>query len=369
MMFRLFVLVLSTLICTSSVRAAELDVALGKALFDRAWVPAPASTDASDGLGPLFNAKSGGAVFTPVDGQEKVRGLVVRLVEPSLFGRQLQDQAVPGLKAEAKVAWNVNAPVVLFDETPKVALQTEPRFAPSLRLSAAIENVDPSAIASLADPDDKNADGISGRLPIGRFGLKANHPTLEDQVADAFAFDMGLSSQRVPLPWGDCNSEQTECRSAPHGVSKAMGGHELSEDVIRLVSRYVRSLKPKPVSVDTAAETVFVQTGCANCHQPTLAKKTAEKTRIFSDLLLHDLGPENAGVIGDENASASEWRTAPLVDLFPEGQKRRYMHSGKAGTLTEAIALHGGEASAARQNFAQLTESERDVLLRYLKGL
>jgi CxxC motif-containing protein (DUF1111 family) len=365
--------------------ADELDAVVGQALFERQWVAAPASTDASDGLGPLFNAKScaachrngGGAV---VSQSGVVKGFVLRLTggdgkaHPDL-GRQLQDQAIAGHGAEGRVAWVKGTIATHFATTPAVKPQMELRLAPSLRVTKAIEAADAKAIAELADPFDKNGDGVSGRMrklgdgQLGRFGIKSSHATVDAQVSDAFAFDLGLSSPANPLAWGDCTVRQTQCRLAPHGQSKAMRGQELSSEMIALVSSYLRALQPARKPMDETGENLFASVGCASCHVPTLPTSEGQQMRIFSDLLLHDLGAARQGVVVEDDVSPSEWRTSPLIDLAPGDAKRLYMHDGGARSIAEAIDLHGGEAQTARRRYLSLSEKDRNALIRYLEAL
>ena len=365
----------------------DLDAALGKALFERQWVAAPASTDAADGLGPLFNAKScaachqggGGARLEQVKNNQVLRGAVIRLTDGTgsphpVLGRQLQDQALANQRPEGSLRWTGSEMTFTLggkalDAVPEV------RIAPSLRLTRGIAAADETAIAALADPHDSDGDGISGRMRLtgagvaGRFGLKAGHPTLERQIAEAFAFDLGLSSSYYPLPAGDCTPSQTTCTTAPHGESAALDGHELSGAMVRLVAEYLMSLRPRQRAAQPAAEALFRETGCAACHTPVLPDRRGKPVRIHSDLLLHDMGPENAGAVIEGDVAVTEWRTAPLVDLVTKDGTRRYMRDGRAATLEDAIMSHGGEAERARRNFISLPMDRKNELVRYLESL
>ncbi|MBL8791294.1 MAG: hypothetical protein JNM45_12420 [Rhizobiales bacterium] len=368
---------------------ASLDPALGKALFDRKWVAAPASTDTADGLGPLFNARScaachqggGGTRFPATANGKAPDGIVVRLSgmegQPHpVLGRQLQPLAVAGFAPEGRIFWD-GSRVSFTLADPSLTAHAEVRSAPSLKTMRAIERVDEAAIVQAADPDDVNGDGISGRARMvddgkggqvaGRFGLKAAHATLDTQIADAFAFDMGLSSRFFPLPSGDCSEAEQQCRRGRSGASSATEGHEISTEMVALVADYLRTLKP--ARAPTAMPALFTTTGCAACHTPALPGSKGETVTLFSDLLLHDLGQENEGVVREADVSAAEWRTAPLVDLFADEGRRRYMHDGRAATLEEAIARHGGEAEKAAAAFRRLNRNDKDALLRFLSSL
>ena len=259
---------------TGAFAAGSMDFVLGKALFERDWVPAPASTDAADGLGPLFGARSCagchsgpglGARFTAMsDGKVSGRGLVLRFGDAEgrpdpVYGHLLQNQAMPGLQAEGRLILTAATdPGSTYDVAAHLdrgAVDPATRFsfraAPPIAGRAVLERIDAEAVLALADPDDRDGDGISGRARmveeggarvLGRYGWKAAMPDLELQVADAFASDLGLSSPRRPLPHGDCTDAEPDCLAAPSGASARLGGHELSAEMVAMVVAYVRGL-------------------------------------------------------------------------------------------------------------------------------
>src|SRR5262245_10064460 len=267
---RTIVLVLFCLLAPVA-SADELDSAAGKALFDRKWVQAPASTNAADGLGPLFNAQAcatchkngNGARFSMIDGVLGVAGFVVRLGDAHgtadpLLGRQLQEHAIPGLLPEARIApylepganglTRMLAKISFTQGPPAAGVQQEYRVAPSLMGRGLIARVAQSEVVGRADPDDFDGDGISGRARIvktsegsriGRFGLKATAPSLADQTADAAMLDMGLSSPLRPQPYGDCTQAQTQCRANANGRSPDFDGEEVSRSMVGMVADYV----------------------------------------------------------------------------------------------------------------------------------
>ena len=371
--------------------ADPLDIAAGRALFARQWVAAPASTGAADGLGPLFNAKScngchgdgGAARVFERDGRTIARGLVVRVAAAGgapdpVFGSQLQDRAVAGLVPEGRITVTVVGKALTIEAEYFGARSDdvlgEIRIAPSLRGRGMIERVDGAAVAALADPGDADGDGISGRMrlvedgtggtALGRFGHKASSPSLAAQTAAAAAIDLGLSSKLHPLPFGDCTAAQDLCRKAAGGDAA-----ELSDDAIALIIAYVRSLDVKAPEVAAPDLALFAAAGCGACHRPKMPDRAGREWPVFTDLLLHDLGPEAAGAMGEAGFSASEWRTAPLLDLDPLDGERRYMHNGRAASLHDAIMLHGGEAQRARSSYAALAEADRRRLVAFLLGL
>jgi CxxC motif-containing protein (DUF1111 family) len=383
------------------VSAEELDSAAGKALFDRKWVQAPASTHAADGLGPLFNAQAcaachkngNGARFSMIDGVLGVAGFVVRLGDAKgaadpVLGRQLQEHAIPGLMPEARIdPYLARGPdgltlmlanITFAGPAPSPGIRQEFRVAPSLLGRGMIARVAASEIVARADPQDRDGDGISGRVRIiatpdgsriGRFGLKATAASLLDQTADAAMLDMGLSSPLRPLPYGDCTEAETQCRANANGRSPEFDGEEISRAMVQMVADYVATFQPRPAPSNPQGERLLADLGCAACHVPTLKSETGEALPVFTDLLLHDMGDELAGAFPDNFATANEWRTAPLIDLAAQKGKRRYLHDGRAGTLDEAIRWHGGEAVKAKQRYLELPAEAKARLIDYLGSL
>jgi CxxC motif-containing protein (DUF1111 family) len=375
--------------------AGEADIAAGEVLFKRAWVDAPVSADVAGGLGPLFNGKAcnschkdgRGARFFELDGRLTARGLVVRLAGPDggphpILGAQLQTRAVPGLAPEGAISARLDRRRLvveietILESTGDIAFEL--RTAPSLRGRGLLERVDERAVLALADPEDRDGDGVSGRARpvvgidgvagIGRFGARATTATIEEQTAAAAALDLGLSSPWKTLPHGDCTKAQDDCLRLAAG-SETLDGDEMSAETVRLIAAYVRSLDPPPFPADPQAEALLAGSGCTTCHHPNMPDGKGGLLRVHTDLLLHDLGADDAGGIGDDFASAREWRTAPLLDLDPMNGKRRYLHGGAAADLDQAVRLHGGEAAAARDRYLGLTPAERERLLSWLARL
>lgn len=399
--FRFVLAGLFGLAATSLVSADELDPAVGKALFDRKWVQAPASTNSADGLGPLFNAgscaachKNGQAArFSSVDGVLGSAGFVVRLGDAQghadpLLGRQLQEHAIPGLVPEARIAPYLEkgadglsvmrARITYNDATPAPGIHEEFRVAPSLVGRGLIARVAESEILNRADPQDRNGDGIKGRTRIvstpegsriGRFGLKATGVSIADQAADAMMLDMGLSSPFRPDPYGDCTSAQLKCLANANGRSPSSDGEEISKQMVEMVAAYVATLTPRRVPANAEADRLLAATGCAACHVRTLKSEAGDALPVFTDLLLHDMGDGLAGGFPDGFATAREWRTAPLIDLASQNGKRRYLHDGRAATLDEAIRWHGGEAQKAKELYMNLSAADRTKLIDYLGSL
>jgi CxxC motif-containing protein (DUF1111 family) len=258
------------------------------------------------------------------------------------------------------------------------------RIAPQLVGMGLLEAIPEEAVAALADPDDEDGDGISGRMHLvddpqtgdrrlGRFGYKASQARVHHQVASALNTDMGVMTSVFPDP--DCGADQSDCA----------GGVELSDGDLDHLSTYVSLLgmRPQrdlddPVVADGQAR--FSTLGCAACHLPTVQTSAfAEHAELrdqtihpYTDLLLHDLGSGLADSLPEGDASGSEWRTAPLwgIGLTPQvSQGEGYLHDGRARTLDEAIRWHGGEAQAAKEAYEALSEPERAAVVTFLGSL
>ena len=308
--------------------------ALGEAIFRKAWVSAPASTDSSDGLGPLYNARAcsvchprGGRGRPPTadaadaraaglmlrlslppatlaEQQHLASGLVAAIPEPA-YGLQLQTGAIQGHVSEGRLRVSfAELPATLADGSVVVLSQPgysidrlgygplhpdtlqSPRLAPALIGLGLLEAIPDAEILAFEDPDDRNGDGISGRASrvgpavngqrsLGRFGWKGGLATVRTQVAEAFATDMGLSSALQPRPAGDCTPRQPLCLSAPDGRSARHGGHEVGDLVLDLVTAYVAGIAPREPAPAAAVDLgrgrrLFEQAQCALCHRPSL---------------------------------------------------------------------------------------------------
>lgn len=385
-----------------------LDLEIGKALFERLWVEAPASTRAADGLGPLYNARSCAACHPAAgrgrppagdDPEDQGIGFAIRLGNDPVYGRQVQIHGVTGHTAEGRVAVAWHDEKVAFPDGHVVVLRrpaftvtdlgfgpitaaTSPRVAPPVRGMGVLEAIPEAAILALADPDDRDGDGVSGRaarvpapgggMALGRFGRKASHATLESQDADAFGLDIGMSTPLHRDPWGDCTPTQTACRAAPHGDQPQFGGLEIPGDVLALVDGYLRALPPpgdrKPEGEGAA---LFAATGCAACHTQRFDTGNGP-VHPYSDLLLHDLGPDLADGLDEAGGTGAEWRTAPLWGLnrlAAEEGRLALLHDGRARSVEEAILWHGGEAARARERYRGLSRADRDRLLRFVRSL
>jgi CxxC motif-containing protein (DUF1111 family) len=394
----------------------EQDFYSGNSFFNASWTEAPASAEARDGLGPLFNARScsgchfkDGKAAPPETGPGPFVGLLLRLSVPGddgpvpdpIYGGQLQDQANPNVPVELtpNVRWRERdgefddgeAYSLIWPEFTVSNLQhgpmgdglmMSPRIAPHMVGLGLLEAIPEDRLLALADPHDEDNDGISGRLQrhgeaVGRFGWKADATDVEAQVAGAFAGDMGLTSRVVPMD--DCTDAQTECLAEPNG-----GEPEVSDQILDLVTLYSRAVAvPARRAADDPTvlhgKTLFNEIGCAACHTPShttgdspLPELSDQRIWPYTDLLLHDMGEGLADDRPLGEASGQEWRTPPLWSLgliASVSGHTRFLHDGRARSLEEAILWHGGEAEAAQRSYVALSAEERDALIVFLEDL
>ena len=392
---------------------------VGDSFFNQNWVTAPASTEARDGLGPVFNAQScsschshDGRAKPPDRDGDPVRGLLLRLSvggsdEPN-YGGQLQDRAINGVLAEGRIGiryepitgeypdgtlYSLRKPAYAVLEPAFGPLHPDvmisPRIAPVTFGVGLLEAVSEERILEMSDPDDADGDGISGRPNmvrdiltgddvLGRFGWKANQPSIEQQTAGAFHGDIGITSRYFPDE--NCPGVQTSCREAPNG-----GAPEMPDERLAKVTFYLQTLAvPAMRDVDEPAvqqgARVFVKTGCSSCHTPRhvtpedypIVPLRGQTFFPYTDLLLHDMGEGLADNRPDGLASGSEWRTPPLWGIglveVVNGHTM-FLHDGRARSIEEAILWHGGEAEHSRNNFMGLSREEREALIRFLRSI
>lgn len=405
---------------------AELSFFVGNSFFNQNWVTAPASTTARDGLGPVFNSRScSGCHFkdgrgrAPAFDGERSTGFLLRLSVPGsdihgeplpdpVYGGQLQDQAVAKVPVEGQFrivyeelqgSYADGTPYSLRD--PQYILENlafgpasgdlmiSPRVANQMIGLGLLEAIPEQAILRLADANDADRDGISGRpnyvwdrkeqrQAIGRFGWKANMPSMHQQTAGAFLGDLGITTDLFPDE--NCTSAQQDCSDAANG-----GAPEIEEDDLIMTVLYGSVLGvPVRRNVDDAnairGATIFRSIGCTGCHVETfvtgphdLVPELAGQTiHPYTDLLLHDMGDGLSDGRPDFEATGNEWRTPPLwgIGLFETvNGHTEYLHDGRARNLAEAILWHGGEAQASRDRFTELSQTERAQLLTFLNSL
>ena len=383
----------------------ELDFKIGNSIFRRLWVSAPSSTDASDGLGPLFNSRGcqnchfkDGRGQPPTEASDRPgrTGMLFRLSVPPkteaeeallaskkvnsipdlVYGGQLQDFSIQGFEPEGNVAITYEEQAVELPGGETVSLRAptyeitdlgygpmgdglmvSPRVAPPMIGLGLLEAVPEAQIRANADPDDEDGDGISGKpnmvwsalhemMMLGRFGWKASVPTIAEQAAAAFSGDIGISTTLHPSGAGECTARQEKCLNAPSGNSPKYQNVEVGDELFKLVTFYSQNLAvPKPRNPDDPdvlkGKALFYEIGCVKCHQPKFVTGEVEGQPHLSNQLIY---PYTDMLLHDMGEG--------LADNRPDGQAngREWRTSPLWGIgLTETVNghtffLHDGRA-------------------------
>lgn len=394
------------------------DFTFGNRLFNTNWVIEPASVASLDGLGPRFNRVSCSACHTrdgrgrtPDSPDDPLDSALVRLSVPGVgphggpnphpaYGDQLQERANPGVEPEGRTiltwretsgsfadgqTYTLREPVLRFADLAHGPMgddtMTSLRVASPVHGVGLLEAVTDEAILALADPDDADGDGISGRPNrvwdhergehrLGRFGWKANQPTIRQQTTAAAHGDIGLTSPMFPREAGaDADDVETD-----------LSGEQLDKLVFYLRTLAVPAARNADDPRVQRGESIFHAVGCASCHTPSLRTGPAaplpqlanQTIYPYSDLLLHDMGEGLADGRPDFDATGSEWRTPPLWGIGlteTVNGHTRFLHDGRARNLTEAILWHGGESERSKEAFRALPAPDRDALIAFLESL
>ena len=411
----------------------RLDFSVGNSFFRNPWIQAPATTDARDGLGPLFNTNGcqnchikDGRGHPPEKDDIHAVSMLVRLSIPAMsaeqkkifikegivpeptYGGQLQDFALQDQIPEGQISITYTQVPVRFADGTEVILrkpelkiqqlgygemhpdtQFSARVAPPMIGLGLLESISEHTLMSWADESDDDNDGISGKVnkvwdveknqfAIGRFGWKSGQPTLMQQNAAAFNGDVGLTSRLFPNE--NCTSKQILCAELPNG-----GEPEVSDNILDFVEFYTQHLAvPTRRNLDQPnvklGQSLFVKAGCDSCHKsqvttsvreglPALSNQTIHP---YTDLLLHDMGEGLADNRPEYLANGKEWRTAPLwgIGYTKEVNGHTYfLHDGRARNLMEAVLWHGGEAESSKQTVLTFNQKQRDALIAFLNSL
>jgi CxxC motif-containing protein (DUF1111 family) len=370
--------------------------AQGDEEFNRVFSP-------GEGAGPLFVATACGSCHVgdgkghPVFNLTRFGRMGAGGFDPmrALGGPQIQNRALPGYVAE----------VVPAGATGAAAFN-----APAVTGLGLLEAVDDTTLLRLSDSSDADGDGISGRVQlldendllaavtslealvvdgaptrgvpiggkyIGRFGKKGVSVNLLHQTVTAYHEDMGLTTELIPT---DVFNPQVG-----NFTSDDVPDPEIPSSTVSAVVFYLKTLRPPPRRAATdpavqAGETLFAQVGCERCHISTLqtgASPIVPLDRVtfhpYTDLLLHDMGPQLDDGYTEGIALTAEWRTPPLWGIGlaarSQGGRMHLLHDGRANSLREAIGLHGGEGAASRAAFSALSLAQQELLLRFLESL
>ena len=392
----------------------------GDAAFGDTFVTAPSPV--FSGLGPIFNNNAcdschpkNGRGRPPRPGQ-RMASMFLRVSVPGTdavtggpvpvpgMGTQLQHRAVFGVPPEADVSMTETERIETFADGESISLRsfnfsienpaeplpaqvlTSPRVALPVFGRGLLEAISAQTILGLADEFDVDGDGISGRpnmvwdvitgtTRLGRFGWKANNPSLFQQTFGAYQQDMGITN---PILTAESASGQVQDDGLPDDP-------EINAETVDLATFYVQTLAvPARRNVDAPqvlrGEELFHTARCAACHTPTLntaslagvPEMSYQTIHAYTDMLLHDMGEGLADGRPDFLATGREWRTAPLwgIGLTQRIQGHTFLlHDGRARNLMEAIMWHGGEAAQSREAVRVMSNDDRAALLVFLESL
>jgi CxxC motif-containing protein (DUF1111 family) len=397
-------------------------------LFDRGDGVFERAIKDTHGLGPLYNSKScegchvaDGRAQAPTE-ERGHEGLLFRVSVPGtgpyggpnhhpVYGGQLGDQVVNTLDPEVLpvisyveepgrypdgMTYSLRRPIYDLSDLYYGPLGDDamisPRIAMGLVGMGLLDAIDVDELTKLADPDDNDGNGISGRvnvvwdaeketMVVGKFGWKAEMPTLRQQIADAAVNDMGLTNP-VFLEQS-CGEKQAECleiSSGKRGSLVELSEAELNQLVVYLEFLAVPARDPVEHPKAQRGEKLFKELSCNSCHRDTWVTGTNHRQwrlrkqtiHPYTDLLLHDMGERLADNRPTFKASGTEWRTPPLWGI---GMTKRvnghtdFLHDGRARSLEEAVLWHDGEAKGARDKFMNLSEDEREAVLIFVRTL
>ncbi len=341
------------------------------------------------GLGPFFVAASCGSCHIG-DGKGHPFTTLTRFGQaaPGMNpfsnngGPQLQNRAIPGHVPE-----ELPAGVVFSRITP-----------PANTGLGFLEALTDAQLLSNADPNDLDGDGISG-VPnyvtapdyfvpqphhqelngqyIGRFGKKAAAVNLLHQTVNAYKQDMGITSE--------FDSEEPSIYNKPNQAPDNVEDPEVASSTVRNLVFYLRTLKA-PIQRNETDEDIirgkqlFTQAQCSSCHTPQWTTPVSDVAALsnktffpYTDLLLHDMGSGLDDGYTEGSALTSEWRTPPLWGLGlsenSQGGQIFLMHDGRATSIRQAIAMHGGEAENSRNQFTNLSAEDQEKLIAFLRSL
>ncbi len=404
-----------------NLNATNLEIHLqGDAEFEAAFVTAPAQVNS--GVGPIFNNNSCIACH-PRDGRapfpndiNQLSGFFLRSsiegTDPHGgpnpvpdFGVQLQNQAVFGHEPEVKFKVIYEEIVETFADGTQVTLKKpiysiassyitmpgntmlSPRLAPPVFGLGLLEAIPESSILAQEDINDANGDGISGKAnyvwdaetqskKLGRFGWKANTPSVLVQTAGAYVEDMGITNPLFPIESGINQS---------NGQDALIDDPEVTQEILDAVTLYCRTLGvPAPRGIERNSvqrgAAIFEEINCVSCHTPQqksgnfpgIPSISNQTFYPYTDMLLHDMGEDLSDGRPDFEADGNEWKTRPLWGIGLTQLINGHtdlLHDGRAKSILEAILWHGGEAQKSKEDFKTLSASDRQALLDFVNSL
>ncbi len=407
----------------------------GDAHFNRPWVIFGLS-GGDWGLGPTFVVdrcgachSNGGRGAPPAARDEQLHSMLVRVSVPGetangapkphphygdqLQNRALQSQTIETLdtygpvpaEAELYLDWEEHSVAFADGETarlrkPKLridklafgALGAETmlslRNAPPIFGLGLLEAVPEQTLFELAKRQRMRGfngrpnyvwDETNQRRTLGRFGWKANQPSVRQQIAAAAWGDMGVTSNLFPRQ--NCTDVQMLCRREVPGNDPELTDGQWDELELWTLGLAVPQRRNWDDAQVQRGARLFETAQCAHCHVPTLTtadmysrmpQLSRQTFHAYTDLLLHDMGEGLADGRPDFEAGVRDWRTAPLWGLGLSEIVNGHgalLHDGRARNVVEAILWHGGEAQGAREAFRRMRKDERDALIRFLRAI
>lgn len=342
-----------------------------------------------NGLGPYFVATSCGSCHAG-DGKGHPFTTLTRFGQSDTLGNtylhmgapQLQNRALPGFIPEALPAG-----------------ASFSKFMPPANTGLGfLEALTDAQILANVDVDDVDGDGISGRVNyvvapdffspmayhqssngkfIGRFGKKAAAIDLQHQTVNAYIQDMGITS--------DYSLNEPAVNGLTFPYFDPFPAIEVQLTTIDNVVFYLKTLKA-PIQRNQsdadviAGKQLFLDIKCGSCHIPqwttpqTTIGALSNKTFFpYTDMLLHDMGQGLDDGYTEGTALTPEWRTPPLwgLGLSANSQGGSYflLHDGRATSIQQAIEMHGGEALSSKNAFANLSQTDKQKLIKFLESL
>jgi CxxC motif-containing protein (DUF1111 family) len=406
----------------------------GRHHFQQNWVVFP-SIGGDWGLGPTFIAdrctachvKTGrGSVPRP---GEQLLALLVRISIPGdglhgaprphpVYGDQIQNQGLMGQdrdatflgdrvppEAELYLDWeersvNLADGEVIALRKPRLRIEN-PNFGPlgpelmtSVRIAqpafglGLLEAVPEQALHALAERQKALGydgrvnlvrDDVNRRTAVGRFGWKANQPSIRQQIAAAFHGDLGVTSSLYDKE--NCPSAQVACAEQPPGNNPELIDPDFDQLEFWTLALGVPARRNVQDPQFRRGEALFADAQCAVCHAPEmrtadsfppLEQLAGQTFRAYTDLLLHDMGEGLADGRPDFLAGPRDWRTQPLWGLGLSqtvNGSTALLHDGRARNVAEAILWHGGAAAAAREAFKAMPRADRDALVKFVESI
>lgn len=345
--------VTTSLIEDASEAGADGAIAQGGFLFSH-------SLETDQGIGPLFNGQSCNSCHPGGGPGGSADSFVLRIgrIQGGKFDPTVGNA---GPIARKRSVSEFGVPCGLPTGVPPHANITSNRSAMTIRGTSLIDNILAREIFNVQAAQPPDVRGRAHVLPdgrIGRFGWKAQTATLVEFMAEAQRDEFGLTNPLQPLDLiSGCGANQP---------SPEADGVALTSLVAFLNT--VEPPTPTTQCLNSPGALLFAQAGCATCHTPSMpgpGSPTASQrpVRLYSDLLLHDMGSGLADHIEQGQATGREVRTMPL---WRASDRPHFLHDGSAGTLTEAIQAHGGQGGAAAGAFQALSDANKQELLAFL---